>query len=205
MVAFGGSPKIKGSIGLLIEQRVKHFGIAFAVDVRIPVPTSGSDAGLRSVSIKIALSFHPALPPQNSFIIKLHADTFDEESPETTLFPWLSPLLLPPSKTLFSFVLAYFSPASYITVVFFLLHILLPPFPPPFLLDLPVNFPTTSLPCLISSHSPLSYFLTSYLLPTSFSPSSPPSLPLHFFLCFLVFPLLHVYFLSFLLRFFPDF
>ena len=123
VVAFGGSPKIKGSIGLLIEQRVKHFGIAFAVDVRIPAPTSGSDAGLRSVSIKIALSFHPALPPHNSFIIKLHADTFDEESPETTLFPWLSPLLLPPSKTLFSFVLAYFSPASYITVVFFLLHI----------------------------------------------------------------------------------
>ena len=32
---------------------------------------------------KIALSFHPALPLQNSFIIILHADTFDEESPET--------------------------------------------------------------------------------------------------------------------------
>ena len=39
---------------------------------------------LASVSIKIALSFHPALPPQSSFINVLHADTFDEESPETS-------------------------------------------------------------------------------------------------------------------------
>ena len=46
---------------------------------------SGSDAGLRSISIKIDLSFHPALPPQIAFIIKLHANTFEEESPETTL------------------------------------------------------------------------------------------------------------------------
>ena len=45
---------------------------------------SGSDAGMRSVSIKIALSFHPALPLQNSFINILLAYTFDEENPETT-------------------------------------------------------------------------------------------------------------------------
>ena len=40
---------------------------------------------LKSVSIKTALSFHPALPPQNSFINILHADTFEEDSPETTM------------------------------------------------------------------------------------------------------------------------
>ena len=40
---------------------------------------------LRSVSIKIALSFRPGLPSQNSFTIKLQADTFDEESPETAM------------------------------------------------------------------------------------------------------------------------
>ena len=40
---------------------------------------------MRSVSIKIALSFHPALPTQNSVINILLADTFDEESPETTV------------------------------------------------------------------------------------------------------------------------
>ena len=45
---------------------------------------TGSDTGLRSVSIKIALSFHPALPLQNSFIFKLYTDAFDENSPETT-------------------------------------------------------------------------------------------------------------------------
>ena len=39
---------------------------------------------LASVSVKIALSFHPTLPPQNSFINILLANTFDEESPETT-------------------------------------------------------------------------------------------------------------------------
>ena len=39
---------------------------------------------LRSVSIKIALSFHPSLPPQNSFINILHIDAFEDESPETT-------------------------------------------------------------------------------------------------------------------------
>ena len=44
-----------------------------------------------SVSVKPALSFHPALPPQNSFIIKLHADSLEEESPETTLFYWNCP------------------------------------------------------------------------------------------------------------------
>ena len=39
---------------------------------------------LKFVSIKTALSFHPALPPQNSFINILHADTVEEDSPETT-------------------------------------------------------------------------------------------------------------------------
>ena len=36
----------------------------------------------RSVLIKTAPSFHPALPPQNSFI-NILADTFDKESPDT--------------------------------------------------------------------------------------------------------------------------
>ena len=59
------SPKIEGSRGVLIEQRSKHFGIASAIDLRIPEkrPLSASDASLRPVSIKIALSFHSALPP----------------------------------------------------------------------------------------------------------------------------------------------
>ena len=35
-MAIGRSPKIKGSTGFLIEQRAKHFGIAFAIDLRIP-------------------------------------------------------------------------------------------------------------------------------------------------------------------------
>lgn len=35
-MAFGRSPKIEGSIGALIGQRLKHFGIAIAIDLRIP-------------------------------------------------------------------------------------------------------------------------------------------------------------------------
>ena len=63
---------------MLIGQRAKHFGLDFAIDLRIPEkqPLSRLDAGLRSVKIKIALSFYPALPPQNYFIFKLHTDTF---------------------------------------------------------------------------------------------------------------------------------
>ena len=77
---FGRPPKIEGSMGLLREQRVKQFGITFAIRMRAILIRA-----LASVSIKIALSFHPALPPQNSFINILHVDTFDEGSQETTL------------------------------------------------------------------------------------------------------------------------
>ena len=35
LVAFGISPKIEGLIVLLIGQSAKHFGIAFAIDLRI--------------------------------------------------------------------------------------------------------------------------------------------------------------------------
>ena len=54
-VALVDFPKIEGLIGSLIGQRVKHFGIAFAIDLRKPEkrPLSESDTGLRSVSIKI--------------------------------------------------------------------------------------------------------------------------------------------------------
>ena len=77
----------------MIVQRAKHFGIAFSMNLKIS--ESGRFwSGRRaqdSVSVKPALSFHPALPPQNSFIIKLHADSLEEESPETTLFYWNCP------------------------------------------------------------------------------------------------------------------
>ena len=85
-MAFGRSSKIAGSIGLLIEQRAKPFDITFAIDLRTPEGghTLIRTLAWRTVSIKIVLSFHPALPPQNSFIIKLHADSFEEENLETT-------------------------------------------------------------------------------------------------------------------------
>ena len=51
-------------------------GVAFSRSPTKSGRFSESDTDLRSVLIKIALSFHPALPSQNSFIIKLHADTF---------------------------------------------------------------------------------------------------------------------------------
>ena len=35
-LVFGISPKIEGSTGFLIGQRAKHFGLAFAIDLRIP-------------------------------------------------------------------------------------------------------------------------------------------------------------------------
>ena len=35
-VVLGKIPKIEGSIGFLIGQRAKHFGLAFAIDLRIP-------------------------------------------------------------------------------------------------------------------------------------------------------------------------
>ena len=77
-------PKIEGLIGFLIEQRAKHWA-ELCQDLRTPGSSRpGSDTGLRSVSKKIAQSFHPALPPQNSFINILHTNTIDEDSPETT-------------------------------------------------------------------------------------------------------------------------
>ena len=60
-------------------------GIAFSIDLIIS-ERGRFCSGCRaqdSVSIKITLSFHLALPPQNSFIIKLHANSLEEESPET--------------------------------------------------------------------------------------------------------------------------
>ena len=67
---FGRSPKIKGSIGVLIGQRVKHFGIVFAIEGEAlwhcfchrfentrKAATSGLDADMRSITIKIALLF----------------------------------------------------------------------------------------------------------------------------------------------------
>ena len=76
-------PKIEGSRGFLVEQRAKHWA-ELCQDLR-PAGSGrpGLDAGLRSVLIKIALSFHPALPLHNSFIISLSTDTFDGDSPET--------------------------------------------------------------------------------------------------------------------------
>ena len=35
MVALGRSPTIEGLIGVLLVQRVKHFGLTFAIDLRI--------------------------------------------------------------------------------------------------------------------------------------------------------------------------
>ena len=35
-MAFARSPSIKGLLGVLIGQRVKHFGLAFAIGLRIP-------------------------------------------------------------------------------------------------------------------------------------------------------------------------
>ena len=53
--------------------RGQRVGQYFAIDLWTPACChTGSDAGLRSVSIKTALSFHPALPPQNSFVTILH-------------------------------------------------------------------------------------------------------------------------------------
>ena len=76
-------PKIEGSKGLLVGQRAKHWA-ELCQDLRAPGSgRPGLDAGLRSVSVKIALSFHHALPLQNSFIIKLYINTFDEDSLET--------------------------------------------------------------------------------------------------------------------------
>ena len=45
----------------------------------------GSDAGLRSVSVKIVPSFHPAELPQKSLLTNYTPTPFDEESPETTV------------------------------------------------------------------------------------------------------------------------
>ena len=81
-------------IGVLIEQRAKHFGIVLSTDLIISENGrfwSGLKA-LDSVLIKIDLSFHPALPPQNYFLTKLHANTFEEESPETTPVKSWTPL-----------------------------------------------------------------------------------------------------------------
>ena len=79
-------PKIEGSRGFLVEQRTKLLAELCHRFEKNRCGQTGLDAGLRSVSIKTALSFHPALPPQNFFIPILHADTFDEDSPETTVF-----------------------------------------------------------------------------------------------------------------------
>ena len=62
-VVIGRFPKVEVSRGFLISgQSIVHY---FALDLRIPESgRPGSDVGLRSVSLKIALSFHQALPPQ---------------------------------------------------------------------------------------------------------------------------------------------
>ena len=72
-------PKTEGSRGLLVEQRKEHWAELYQ-DLRTPeCGHTGSDAGLRSVSMKTAPSVH-----QPSVITRLHADTFNEDSPETT-------------------------------------------------------------------------------------------------------------------------
>ena len=86
--ATGRSPKIEGLIWCLIEQRAKRLALlCHRFETTRCAAAICSDAGLRSVSISIALSFHPGWPPQTSFINILHTNTFDEECPETTLPP----------------------------------------------------------------------------------------------------------------------
>ena len=71
---------IERSRGFLVEQRAKHWA-ELCQDLRKPGsgrPDSG--AGMRSVSVKFALSFHPASPPQILLSSNYTPTPFDEES-----------------------------------------------------------------------------------------------------------------------------
>ena len=84
-MALGRIPKSEGvgvPIGQGRQKRLALFCPRLA-NIRCGA-TLCSDARLKSVLIKTALSFHPAWPPQNSLINILQADIFEEDSPETT-------------------------------------------------------------------------------------------------------------------------
>ena len=81
-VALGRSSTIKSLIGVQVGQRAKHFGLAFAIDLRISeFVRFWFGQGMGSVSIKIA--YHSTQP----CIRRILLSSFDEDSPETTLHP----------------------------------------------------------------------------------------------------------------------